>query len=337
MGSVKDLEILKQPQTENMGKGRFLFSDRYSVFDWGEMPDHIPHKGESLCIITAYFFEKLEEMGINTHYRGVIENNKLKKLSDLNNPSSNLEVSLVRVLEPEYKNGEYDYSDYDNNLANCLIPLEIIYRNTLPEHSSFRKRVEQGKIDIEDYGLEKLPPPGKALEKPIYDVSTKLESSDRYISWEEAKKIAGLNDNEIEQITELLSRVNNLITEEAKKADLKNLDGKIELAFDENRKLMVVDAVGTPDECRFAYNNFSISKEAIRKHYRDTEWYQEVTKAKKTQGPNWKEKVSCTPDPLPEEILQTVSELYMLCTNKITEREWFKDISSFTEIKEVLN
>ncbi len=336
MGSVKDLEILEKPVPEKPGKGRFIFSDRYSVFDWGEMPDHIPHKGESLCIITAYFFEKMEKMGINTHYRGVVEDDQLKKLSELNNPTGNLEVSLVRVIEPEVKNSNYDYSAYNNNLSNFLIPLEIIYRNTLPEHSSFRRRVNKEEIDIEDYGLKELPDPGISLENPIYDVSTKLEDSDRYISWNEAKKIAGLTEQEIEEIMEILSRVNQIISDEVKKADLKNLDGKIELAYNENRELMVVDAVGTPDECRFAYNNFSISKEAIRKFYRDSEWHQEVTEAKKT-GPGWKDNVKTSPDPLPADILQAVSELYMLCANKITGRKWFKDVSSFSKIKKQLS
>ena len=44
MGSVKDLEILKKSSDNSMGLGRFHFSDRYSVFDWGEMPDQIKAK-----------------------------------------------------------------------------------------------------------------------------------------------------------------------------------------------------------------------------------------------------------------------------------------------------
>lgn len=39
MGSVKDLAVLKEPAGTETGTGRFIFSDRYSVFDWGEMPD----------------------------------------------------------------------------------------------------------------------------------------------------------------------------------------------------------------------------------------------------------------------------------------------------------
>ncbi len=56
-----------------MGTGRFLFSDRYSVFDWGEMPDHIDGKGAALCLMGAYCFEQLEKIGVKTHYKGLVE------------------------------------------------------------------------------------------------------------------------------------------------------------------------------------------------------------------------------------------------------------------------
>ncbi|MFW6237830.1 MAG: phosphoribosylaminoimidazolesuccinocarboxamide synthase [Bacillota bacterium] len=335
MGSVKDLSVIKLPAGEKPGRGRFEFSDRYSVFDWGEMPDHIPHKGQALCIISAYFFEKLEERGVSTHYRGLVEDGEVKKLADLTGPVDEMEVSLVRVLEPEYNDGNYDYSNYTGEEKNCLIPLEIIYRNTLPEHSSFRRRVRAGEIDIAEYRLSSLPEPGTFLEVPIFDVSTKLEASDRYISWEEARELAGLNEVEQEEINRVLQLVNNLITEETGKAGLKNLDGKIELAFNSNRELMVVDALGTPDECRFSYRGFSVSKEAVRKYYRQTDWYQEVKKNKSEGTMDWKQGVT-EPPALPEEVLDQVAQLYMACTNLVTGREWFADIAPLEEIKENL-
>ncbi|MEM2030369.1 MAG: phosphoribosylaminoimidazolesuccinocarboxamide synthase, partial [Archaeoglobaceae archaeon] len=65
MGSVKDMIVLKNPNGE-LGEGVFEFSNRYSVFDYGEMPDKIDGKGASLCLISAFFFERLEEKGIKT-------------------------------------------------------------------------------------------------------------------------------------------------------------------------------------------------------------------------------------------------------------------------------
>lgn len=68
MGSVKDLTILKKPRGKKEGIGRFVFSDRYSVFDWGGMPDLIENKGAALCLMGAYCMEKIEEQGVATHF-----------------------------------------------------------------------------------------------------------------------------------------------------------------------------------------------------------------------------------------------------------------------------
>lgn len=105
------------------------------------------------------------------------------------------------------------------------------------------------------------------------------------MSWKEAQRIAGLSDKELELIKALLLKVDEVITEMAGRAGLKNEDGKIELAFDPERKLIVVDVVGTLDECRFTYGKLHVSKEIARQFYRRTEWYRDVEIAKKRAGP----------------------------------------------------
>ncbi len=110
MGSVKDLLVIAQPSKNKPGTAQFVFSDRYSVFDWGEMPDLIADKGAAICITTAYFFEKMEEMGIPTHYRGLVEEDEIKRLAALNSPQSRMELNLLRVLKPRIIGDTYDYS-----------------------------------------------------------------------------------------------------------------------------------------------------------------------------------------------------------------------------------
>ena len=97
---MKDIIVLEAPRREKAGRGRFLFTDRFSVFDWGEMPDRIDGKGASLCITSAFFFEKLHEIGIETHYLGVVEDGKVKELSELKKPQACMEIKLLRVLKP---------------------------------------------------------------------------------------------------------------------------------------------------------------------------------------------------------------------------------------------
>lgn len=331
--------MLKEPRIDEAGIGRFVFSDRYSVFDWGEMPDHIKNKGASICIVTAYFFEKLEERGIRSHYLGVVEDNQVKRLRDLKYPQNVLEFKLLRVIRPKEVSGRYDYSVYRGEKGNFLIPLEIIYRNSLPEGSSIFKRLKDGSLKLEDIGMREMPKPGTLLEKPLLDVSTKLEPTDRYLSWEEAKKLCALSDKEVEEIKEKTLLINSLITEEAKRLDLLNEDGKVEYGFDEERNLILVDAVGSLDECRFSYQGFPVSKEIARIYYRKTDWYKDLEEAKRRDRLNWKSLVSSSPPKLPSQLSFLISQMYMAYANEITGREWFKVPSLrevLSQIKELL-
>jgi phosphoribosylaminoimidazole-succinocarboxamide synthase len=332
MGSVKDLKIIKEATKEEHGIGRFIYSDRYSVFDWGEMPDQIPNKGEAISILGAYFFEKLESLNIPTHYFGLVEKDSVKKLSELKNPVNIMEMKLLRVIKPGLSGNQYDYSKYKNKDGGFLIPLEVIYRNFLPPGSSVFKRLKNGEIKPQDLGLDKMPEPNQKLDKPIYDVSTKLEITDRYMSWKEAQEISGLNDYELSALKDLTSTVNNLITKEFARIGLVNEDGKIEVGFDLNRNLMVVDVLGTLDECRFTYDDLPVSKEIARIYYRNTPWNNAAEEAKKKDRQHWKNICALQPEPLTPKLRTLISQVYSACTNEITRKEWFKNIPSLKNI-----
>jgi phosphoribosylaminoimidazole-succinocarboxamide synthase len=109
---------------------------------------------------------------------------------------------------------------------------------------------------------------------------------------------------------------------------LVNEDGKIELAFDSERKLMVVDVVGTLDECRFTYNGLHVSKEVARQYYRETEWYKDVEDSKKKaerQGTeNWKKLVKTKPPKLNPKLRTIISQMYKAATNEMTKKRIFE-------------
>jgi phosphoribosylaminoimidazole-succinocarboxamide synthase len=332
MGSVKDLEVIQKPTRTAMGIGRFLFSDRYSVFDWGEMPDKINGKGAALCLMGAYCFEQLEKIGVKTHYKGLVDSNgKTVKLAELIQPSNTMEVCLVNVYKPKtnVENNKimHDYSVYNSALKNCLIPLEIIYRNGLPEGSSVFKRLAQGKITLKDLGLEHQPKAGENLDKPIFDVSTKLEETDRYVTWQEAQRIAGLTEKELDDVKAVLLKADETITKAALNAGLKNEDGKIELAFDDTRKLMVVDVLGTLDECRFTLDSVHVSKEIARQFYKNTSWYADLEIAKKTAEAkgiqDWKAICKSQPPELDPKLKTIISEMYKAVANEMTGHKLF--------------
>jgi phosphoribosylaminoimidazole-succinocarboxamide synthase len=323
MGSVKDLEILRETSGDKSGRGRFVFSDRYSAFDWGEMPDHIPDKGKAICIAAAYYFEKLEEEGVRSHYLGLVEDGAPKRLADLKGPSNVMEFTLVRVIEPLVLDGKYDYSPILEERRNFLIPLEIIYRNSLPAGSSVFRRLKEGSLELEDIGLSEMPEPGQVLEETIFDVSTKLETSDRYLTWQEAREIGGLSESELDEIKNATLIIDRLISDEAGRLGLIQEDGKVEFGFGSEREILLLDAAGTLDECRFTYEGMPVSKEISRIYYRKTDWYREVEDAKRRELVKWKELVKGEIPLLPRELKESIANLYRAYANDLTGREWF--------------
>ena len=101
-------------------------------------------------------------------------------------------------------------------------------------------------------------------------------------------------------------RTNELITQIAKIADLVNQDGKIELSFDPNKKLMHVDVIGALDECRFTHRGFHVSKEIAMEYYQNTQWYKDVEEAKrkaeKQKIRQWKNLCKSQPEKLHPEL-----------------------------------
>jgi len=336
MGSVKDINILEAPSGTKEGRGIFRFSDRYSVFDWGEMPDQIPHKGEAIAILAGYLFERMEEMGIPSHYIGLRDNGRTLRLKDLTAPTREMEVRFFRVIRPDEKDGSYNYSIYKQEHGNFLIPLEIIYRNSLPEGSSVFKRIASGEVSYKDLGFSDPPSPGAILNPPMVDFSTKLEVTDRYLKEKEASEIAGLTKDEVSNIKELVIKIDRFITSEFERVGLVNEDGKIEVAFDSKRRLVVVDVVGTLDECRFTYEGIPISKEIARLYYRKTNWYKDVLAAKEEDRVNWKKICKSVPEHLPSPLLDAISSIYMACTNEITGRDWFKGVKGLSTLIETV-
>lgn len=172
-------------------------------------------------------------------------------------------------------------------------------------------------------GLKKDPVPGEKLEKPIIDFSTKLEVNDRYLSYNEAKEISEVEKEEFEKLIDLTLFIDSEITKEGEKIGLTNEDRKVEFAFDPERNFMLVDAVGTLDECRFTFKELPVSKEIARIYYRKTHWYKEIKEAKRRDRFHWKDFVSSPPS-LPKELKDLISLVYKAYANELTKKEWFE-------------
>jgi len=300
MGSVKNLRVVEEATEDKMGKGFFEFTDDYSVFDYGKMPDTIPTKGEALCRMAAYNFEELEKIGVKTHYKGMPKPNEM-------------EVELVRVINPMHEK-------IPEGCRNYLLPIEWMFRNQLPPGSSVFKRMDKGELKPEDIGLSEKPTPGEILDEPLIDYSTKLEPTDRYMLEPEAKQMSVVDDEMFEKIKETVLKINSFINRKAEASGLVHADGKVELAIDADGELVLVDVCGTLDENRLLYNNVHISKQVLRDYYRTTSWPQKLDEAfaKNLPQAEWP-----APDPLPKELEEIVSNMYKgVCEGWLGKTYW---------------
>ncbi len=300
MGSVKDLAVQKPATAEETGVGVFKFTDDYSVFDFGKMPDVIPCKGEALCRMAANNFQELEKLGIKSHFRKLVSGNEM-------------EVDLVRVLFPQK-------GELKAGMNNYLVPLEVIFRNSLPDGSSVFKRLSKGQTTPEKLGLSRMPKPGERLAQPIMDVSTKLEPSDRYLTWEEAREIACLSKEEVGELKSKALEVNDFLTKRAEEIGLEHADGKVEFAISPKRELILVDVCGTLDEDRFLFHGTHVSKQILRDYYKTTPWHAVIEK-EKAEGKGHGQ--FTPPEKLPTELVEITENMYKsVCEAWTGEKQW---------------
>ena len=341
MGSVKDLRVISEPTETKLGSGVFVFSDRYSIFDWGKMPDHIPSKGAALCTMGAWNFERLEEQGVPTHYSGVLDaSGKLVRTNELTIPANEMVIYLSRVIEPIFRDTGYDYTFFTSQrgvLNNFVIPLENIYRNGAPKGSSLFRTIErlekEGKTKelralLSKYSLTEKPKPGDLFPKTGYDFTTKFEPTDRKVTNKEAYEISGLIQEQFEKLKELRDKTASFVGARAREVGLVDYDGKHEFVFSDS--VMLADVAGTLDEDRIMLNGEQVSKELLRQYYKahDPKWCNAVEDAKsraKEEGiEDWKSLVRIQPKKLPDGLVQLVGEMYQSCADRYTGLNLFR-------------
>ncbi|MFO8109449.1 MAG: phosphoribosylaminoimidazolesuccinocarboxamide synthase [Thermoplasmata archaeon] len=276
---------------------KFFFTDNISVFD-KVISNDIPRKGESLCKTSTYWFKRTEsELQINTHF--------IKREDD-----EHMIVKKVDVI--------LDYEKIGPDTSNFLIPLEFISRYYVA--GSLLDRINRGDVDYRKLGFTEKPVYGQKLPEPFFEMTTKLEAFDRPLTREEAKNISSLSEDELKKIEEAVMNIDIMMEKTVEKNGLLHVDGKKEFAMDENRELMLVDTFGTADEDRFweikDYKNGQFvekSKEFVRKYYRDIGYHQELMDAR--------DKGEDEPPipPLPEDMVNKTSELYVSLMKRLTD------------------
>lgn len=347
-GSVKDIYGDK-----DQSPYIFSFTDKYSIYDWGEMPDKIPNKGVALSVLADLFFrflqntqtwtdwnwskrfkqeiylletlvgKDLQKKGLRHHCLGL----RGEGLQPTKSKSNLLAVKPIHVPEILFLNDAYDYSIYKNKLQQTLVPLEVIFRMGCPQGSSLVNRSQDNEY-LNTIGLKKKPNFGERFEQVVVEFSTKLEPMDRYLSYGEAKEISGLSDVEMENLIHLTKLLGLRLYSLFESIGVELWDGKFEFAFadieNEVRALQLVDSIG-PDELRLMYKDLHLSKEILRQAYQETEWFSCIAEAKKYSKENpkvlWqqycRENLKLEPAPLDKDFLSFASKIYPCIVNEL--------------------
>ena len=290
-GKVKEVYEVSPTELE------FRFTNDISVFD-KHIPSEIPHKGETLNLTAAHWFEMCGRIQVPHHF--------LK----LAGPTA-MRVRRVRVVPKPKTLGPHP--------KNYLIPLEFIVRYYVA--GSLWDRVRAGKARPVELGFssDRAVQYGEPLPQPLFEVTTKLEPVDRLLGRAEGLELAQIDARQMDEVREMILRIDTSMESEIRPRGLLHVDGKKEFAIDAEGRIMVVDTFGTADEDRFwdkdAYERgrqVEFSKEFVRQHYRSTGYFDALMKARDAHQPE-------PPiPPLPPLVVDEVSRLYTTVYQRLT-------------------
>jgi phosphoribosylaminoimidazole-succinocarboxamide synthase len=279
------------------------------------MPDDIPGKGQALASLAASFFEFLQARGIPSHYLGQTAPNAIA-------------MRPVDVLRPAWTDGRYDYSAYRAHPTGALVPLEVIFRHALALGNSLEGRLKKDPAYMRELGLAQLPTGASEFDPPLVEFSTKLESTDRYVSASEIDRLELLAPAEVAALREKTRQIATLLRGLFAQLGVKLWDGKFEFACHAGRyperQFLLVDSVG-PDELRLTYDGLPLSKEFPRQIYTRTAWAEGMRHAKalakERHTREWKkictDELGLRPRHLTREELEVASVLYQALANEV--------------------
>ena len=319
-GSVKDvLGPLTLPGGQ-VGVA-FEYSDAFSVFDWGRMPDLLASKGEALAVLAAHFFEKIEDPetwrefsktpealelrranrfgtefielgeklqkeGLRTHYAGIAHSPRSEPMSCLKSPHPvrYLVVKQVQIEKPVMGTilGR-SVPTYSQGLVAParLIPLEVVFRFKCPPGSSLVDRVAQDPSYLVTRGFNVT----KVDEHSLWN----FPLLELFTKLESSDRPVGLSEAlAISGVT--AASLNEVLFKTAwVSALLRHFCAKKHLDLADGKLEWATTKDGQvllvdaigPDELRILKNGIQLSKEFLRGFYRNTPWYEMVSLAKK--------------------------------------------------------
>lgn len=243
----------------------FRCTPYFSVFDVGRSGQEIPGKAEAICACAVKSFEIANAIGIPTHFVEQID-------------PTTIIVKEASIITDHFLTAEDE---------NYVIPIEWISR--LRVAGSIYRKFKSKEKGPEDYGLPagKVPKEGTPFPYPVHNITTKFEKIDRDLNEDEAYTMSGITKKDANEYWSMIDRLNGAISLRLYEVGFVNLDGKMECLMGLNRKKMIGDIFGTPDEDRPCSlvdiqegNVVHYSKEFIRQLFMSNGYYEQLIKAR---------------------------------------------------------
>lgn len=206
-GKVRD--IYEQPDRLIL-----IATDRHSSFD--RIIAHIPHKGQVLNEISAFWFEQTKDIVPN---------------------------HVIAVPDPNVTVGK-----------KCkTVPVEAVVRGYMTgvTDTSLWTHYAKGKRDFGNFCLPDGMRKNQKLAEPVFTPSTKEEAHDRPMSPHELVAEGIVARETIEMVERTAIALYRRGAEIAARRGLILVDTKYEFGTDENGRLVLIDEVHTPDSSRY--------------------------------------------------------------------------------------
>lgn len=261
-------------------------SDRVSAFDV-VLPQPIPHKGEVLTLVTAWWLEQLEDT-VPHHIIAVDPEKIIERHPELaeSRDAWARRAMLVHRTKPV--------------LVECVVRGYI-------SGSAWKEYSRSGTLAGEALpeGLQE----SQKLDPAIFSPATKAQEGehDENITFGQTKEILG--DELAERLKDLSLRIYGYGRDVANERDIILADTKFEFGFDKNGELIIIDEVLTPDSSRFwpkesygvGRGQPSLDKQPIRDWLDTLDWDK-----------------SPPPPDLPDEIVDAASSRYKEVFKRLT-------------------
>lgn len=191
-----------------------ITTDRHSSFD--RIIAHIPHKGQVLNQVSAWWFEQTKDI-VPNHVLAVPDPN----------------VTVGRKMK--------------------MVPVEAVMRGYLTgvTDTSIWTRYQKGERCFGELTLEEGLKKNTKLPMPVFDPTTKEETHDRAISPGEMIAEGLITQEMFDKVQETATRLFLRGQEIAAKRGLILVDTKYEFGTDEKGNLVLIDEIHTPDSSRY--------------------------------------------------------------------------------------